>query len=128
MNMILSQHYNLDKHTVKKMGFHYSCTFHMYISVLRIFVLYLWRSNHLLLTVKYQRGQRTDNYIIFLLNIKYNRLRIKEILPQDKHNIYAEFLKYKVCVFGPKKKTPWKRPVNLWFVTVRNFIHIMFIF
>jgi hypothetical protein len=35
------------------------------------------------------------------LNTKFNRLRIKEIfLPQDKHNIYAEFWKYNVCVFG----------------------------
>jgi hypothetical protein len=65
--MRLSHHYNLDNNTVKEGAI-------------------------ITVKLKYQMGQRTDNYIIFVLNTKFNRLRIKEIfLPQDKHNIYAEF-------------------------------------
>jgi len=52
MNMRLSQHYNLDNNTVKEGAI-------------------------ITVKLKYQMRKRTDNYIIFVLNTKYNVYGLK---------------------------------------------------
>jgi hypothetical protein len=78
MNMRLSQHYNLDNNTVKEGAI-------------------------ITVKLKYQMRQRTDNYIIFVLNTKYNRLRIKEIFYRRINTIFKQSFEYTKCVYLVKK-------------------------
>jgi hypothetical protein len=80
----------------------------------------LWESSrksvHFLLTenVKRRQSRASDNCIILLINLIYDRWCIILIFLKDKHNINAVCLKIlKLCVFGAKL---WKWTVNLVFI------------